>query len=756
MKKALSTILALALSLGTVTAFADESGKEAAAESLKTQGVLIGNENGEFKLDDTVTRAQFCKLVLEALKTKKASADAPETVFSDVADTHWAYDYINTAAGRGIINGFGDGTFKPEDSVTYEQAIKITVMTSGLADGHEKYPQGYISTAIDECLLDNIDSLIGENMTRSDAVNLIYNVQQYAQSEKIFSASVNTSPKTAVKATSISLTETASLEPTASPEPTVNPTASPEPTETPDTGEAASSQKPITPPGIPTKKPTASGGSSNSSGSNSGGGGGSIAHATVGSAAYMETYINPYMGTEEYTSEEENIFKNAAMSPLSTFSIDTDTASYSNMRRFIINGNVPMQGSVRSEEVINYFDYDLSEPDGDEPFSVTTEVSDCPWNKNNKLAMIGIKGEEITERTPQNLTLLIDVSGSMIAANKLPLVKKSMLLLLDRLDERDTVSIVTYANGVNLALEGTSAADKEKIIAALNSLYASGGTNGSGGLEMAYEQAQKNKIDGNNRIILCTDGDFNIGPSSTAELEKLVKDKRDKGIFISVLGFGTGNYKDNRMEIIADKGDGSYYYIDSLREAKKVFADEMTGTLYTIAKDVKIRVEFNPAKVKEYRLIGYENRKLNNEDFADDKKDAGELGAGTSIVALYELVTADGESVVGGDNELRYQTTQYKESDELLCVNLRYKEPTGTESRLITKPVSETVNETSDNFRFAAAAAELGMILNDSEFKGTSSYADAIALARGARGEDTFGLRTEFVQLMDLLKYIAR
>ncbi len=382
---------------------------------------------------------------------------------------------------------------------------------------------------------------------------------------------------------------------------------------------------------------------------------------------------------------------------------------------------------------------------------MTTEVSDCPWNKNNKLAMIGIKGEEITERTPQNLTLLIDVSESMSAANKLPLVKKSILLLLDRLDERDTVSIVTYANGVNLALDGTSAADKEKITAALGSLSASGSTNGSGGLETAYAQALKNKIDGNNRIILCTDGDFNVGPSSAAELEKLVKDKRDKGIFISVLGFGTGNYKDSRMEIIADKGDGSYYYIDSLREAKKVFADEMTSTLYTIAKDVKIQVEFNPAKIKEYRLIGYENRKLGNED-----KDAGELGAGTSIVALYELVTADGESAGAENGELGYQTARYKESDELFRVNLRYTEPAGTESRLITKPVSETVGETSDNFRFAAAAAELGMILNESEFKGTSSYADAIALARGARGEDTFGLRTEFVQLVDLLKYIVR
>lgn len=772
MKKALSIILAMAMSLGTVTAFADEDRKKKAAESLKAQGVLTGDENGEFKLDDTVTRAQFCKLVLEVFETENTSSDAAEIMFSDVADTHWAYDYINAAAGQGIVNGFGDGTFKPEDSVTYEQAIKITVITSGLACGYESYPQGYISTAIDECLLDNINSLIGENMTRSDAVNLIYNAQQYTKTEKVFTTSVNISSKTAVKATSVSLINAASIEPTTSPaasaEPTVKPAVTPEPTEAPDTRPpVVPTLKPIppsvtaTPPAvIPTKKP----GGSGAHGGSAGGSGSSVSSDRNGGTVMFEhesveaaaMYINPYMGTEEYTAEEENIFKNAAISPLSTFSIDTDTASYSNMRRFIINGNVPMQGSVRSEEVINYFDYDLPKPEGGEPFSVTTEVSDCPWNKNNKFAMIGIKGEEITERAPQNLTLLIDVSGSMSAPNKLPLVKKSMLLLLDRLDERDTVSIVTYANGVNLVLEGTSAADKEKIMAALSDLCASGGTNGSGGLELAYKQAQKNKIDGNNRVILCTDGDFNIGPSSAADLEKLVKDKRDKGIFISVLGFGTGNYKDNRMEIIADRGDGSYYYIDSLREAKKVFVDEMTGTLYTIAKDVKIQVEFNPAKVKEYRLIGYENRRLNNEDFVNDKKDAGELGAGTSVVALYELITTDGETAGKENNGLRYQTSMFKESDELFCVNLRYKEPNGTESKLITKPVSETVSETSDNFRFAAAAAELGMILNDSEFAGTSSYADAISLARGARGTDAFGLRTEFVQLIDLLKYIDR
>lgn len=711
MKKALSVILAAAIGLSAAAAFADsktETAVDMAAESLREQGILQGDEEGNLNLDSTVTRAEFCKLLIEAIEVDKSSSTALDAGFSDVDKSHWAYDYIHTAAERKIINGFEDGTFKPESSVTYEQAIKMTLVTARIMWGDEVYPTDYISKAIDECLLDSVSASIGEEITRKDAANLIYNVMNYLAGNE--------------QKTDLGDGKIAAASGSAS-------TSSP----------ASGSQ-------IALYEETSSDAASGSSAVHGGGGG----VASNGIAA------QPSYSTEEYTREEENIFKNAAMSPLSTFSIDTDTASYSNMRRFIINGSIPTLGSVRSEEIINYFDYDLPEPENGEPFSVTAEVSDCPWNADNKLAMIAVKGEEMTERVPQNLTLLIDISGSMYSPNKLPLVKKSMELLLEGLDERDTVSIVTYASGVNLALDSANASDREKIMSVLNGLYASGGTNGSGGLEMAYKQAEKNKIDGNNRIILCTDGDFNIGPSSTAELERLVKEKRDNGIFISVLGFGMGNYKDNRMEIIADKGDGSYYYIDNMREAKKVFIDEMTSTLYTIAKDVKIQVEFNPARISEYRLVGYENRRLNNEDFADDTKDAGELGAGTSVVALYELVMSEDGNANAGNNELRYQTAQYKDSDELFCINLRYKEPEGTESRLITAPVSETVNETSDNFRFAAAAAEAGMILNNSEFKGTSSYSSVLELARSARGRDEYGIRTEFIQLVDLLRYIDR
>lgn len=697
MKKIISVILAVAVTAGAAAAAASET----AVESLQSQGILQGDENGNLNLDSTVTRAEFCKMLIEAVDVPKTSSTMLVFPFSDIEQSHWAYDYIHTAAERDIIKGFEDGTFRPDDNVTYEQAIKMALVTARIMSGGEIYPTDYISRAIDECLTEGVTASIGEAMTREDAANLIYNVQQY-QSEQ---AAEDSSQESVMYA--------------------------------PSAGGSASS-----------------GGSTSSSAASSS----SIASDSapeVTSDGYVNGYINPYYNTEEYTAEEENIFKNAAISPLSTFSIDTDTASYSNMRRFIVNGQVPVTGSIRSEELINYFDYDLPEPENGEPFSITTEVSKCPWNEENQLAMISIKGEEITEREPQNLVLLLDVSGSMYSANKLPLVKKSVELLLNNLDERDTVSIVTYASGVNLALDSANASEKEKIMSVLNALIAGGGTNGSGGLELAYELAEKNKIDGNNRIILCTDGDFNIGPSSTAELEQMVTEKRDKGIFISVLGFGMGNYKDNRMEILADKGNGNYYYIDSLREAKKVFVDEMTKTLYTIAKDVKIQVEFNPSKVSEYRLVGYENRKLNNEDFNDDTKDAGELGAGASVTVFYEIVPADGGNTAASDTELRYQRSEYKESDELFCVNLRYKEPSGTESKLIMKPVSEISDVTSDNFRFAASAAELGMILNNSEYKGAADYSSVIELAKSARGEDEYGIRTEFIQLVDLLRYIS-
>ena len=374
----------------------------------------------------------------------------------------------------------------------------------------------------------------------------------------------------------------------------------------------------------------------------------------------------------------------------------------------------------------------------------------CPWNKNNLLAMLTVSGEELAEPAPSNLVFLIDVSGSMYSRNKLPLVKQSLSLLLNKLGEKDTISIVTYASGTGVALEPTPATDKEKIMAVIDSLRSGGGTAGAGGITLAYEQAEKHKVEGNNRIILCTDGDFNIGISSSGDLEALITEKREKGIFLSVLGFGMGNYKDSKMELLADKGNGNYAYIDTLREAKKVLVDEMPKTIYTIAKDVKIQVEFNPKYASAYRLIGYENRVLNDEDFENDKKDAGELGAGATVTVLYEIVPANGNETSG----LKYQTSETVDSDELMTVSIRYKKPDSDESTLQTYPIAYQVSEElSEDFCFASAVAELGMILNKSEYVGSSTYDSVIELAKKGLGSDEYAIRGEFLQLVDLLRY---
>lgn len=709
LKKRLISFL-LASSMLFITASAEY---DTAVNALIEQNILQGDENGDLNLSAPVTRAEFIKMVLEALGIETASGG--ENTFTDLTPNHWAYDYILTASSIGLINGFDDKTVKPDDNVTYEQAVKTVVQA--VNTGMFEYPQGYIGFAIDNMFLDNVQSHIGEYMTRLDTANLIYNVSVYAKSngiknnisdESTLGAASNDSTTNYVQDSSIA---------------------------SPGGGGLA----------------TSGGGGSASSGSSS--------SSVLGGSLPVYPYINPYYNTEEYDAQDENIFKTTALSPLSTFSIDTDTASYSNMRRYIISGQIPPKGSIRSEELINYFDYDLPLPEDSTPFSVTTEVAACPWNDLNKIAMINIKGDEIpkSERQVQNLVFLIDVSGSMYSQNKLPLIKKSMSILLDNLDERDTISIVTYASGTNVILSGANASERDRIMDCINSLHAGGSTNGESGLQLAYEQAEEFKTDGNNRIILCTDGDFNVGITSDADLKNIVSEKRESGIYLSILGFGMGNYKDSKLEIMADNGNGNYYYIDSLREAKKVLADEMTKTLYTIAKDVKIQVEFNPATVKEYRLIGYENRILNAEDFNNDKKDAGEIGAGACVTALYEIVPEENGEAVTGDDSLRYQTSTYSQSGELMDVKIRYKLPDSDESVLNEYPVENTVSESmSKNLSFASAAAELGMILNRSEYMGTSTYDSVMELAKNGKDEDEYGLKAEFIQLVDLLRYIDR
>ena len=487
--------------------------------------------------------------------------------------------------------------------------------------------------------------------------------------------------------------------------------------------------------------------------------------------AYANASYAPESGyiqhnTEGYSTIHENGFKDVLHNPLSTFSIDVDKASYSNIRRFLNMGQLPPVDAVRIEEMINYFSYDYPEPKGKHPFSVYTEVSQCPWNTSHQLLLVGLKGKSIdkTELPPSNLVFLIDVSGSMSAANKLPLLKQAFRMLVNELRPEDRVAMVVYAGAAGLVLESTEGSEKQKIIAALDQLQSGGSTAGGAGLKLAYKVAQEQFIEGgNNRIILATDGDFNIGSSSNAEMERLIEEKREHGVFMTVLGFGMGNYKDDKMEIIADKGNGNYAYIDNIQEARKVFITEFGGTLFTIAKDVKFQIEFNPARVKGYRLVGYENRLLNDEDFNDDKKDAGEMGAGHTVTALYELIPAGSDESLKSIDPLKYQSGRedvktQKEvkadpSSELMTVKLRYKQPDGATSTKVEIPVKGNVlelKETSENFRFSAAIAEFGLILRNSQYKEDASMEHVIAMAKGARGEDEEGYRSEFLKLVKL------
>lgn len=461
---------------------------------------------------------------------------------------------------------------------------------------------------------------------------------------------------------------------------------------------------------------------------------------------------------EEYNYISENGYTAVSSAPLSTFSADVDTASYTNVRRMIDNGSDVPPDAVRIEEFINYFDYDYADPADGEPFAVHTELSDCPWNDETELLMVGIntKGFDavLDERPAMNLVFLIDVSGSMYDDNKLPLVQKSFSMLTDNLTAADRVSIVTYAGSDEVVLEGADGNDRKKILRAINDLEAGGSTAGAAGINTAYDIAQKYFIDGgNNRVILATDGDLNVGLSSESELTRLIEEKRESGVFLSVLGFGTGNYKDNRLEALADYGNGNYSYIDSEKEAKKVLVDEMSGTLFTVAKDVKFQLEFNPTNVKGYRLIGYENRVMAAEDFNDDTKDAGEIGAGHSVTVLYEIVPADSKMELG-ESELKYASdSEGVMGDELLTVNIRYKEPEGSESKLLTYPVNKSLysDKMSADMNFASCVAEFGMLLRNSRYIGDVTYKDVSAqLSKYDYSDDDY--KDEFIYLVNTMK----
>ncbi len=479
-------------------------------------------------------------------------------------------------------------------------------------------------------------------------------------------------------------------------------------------------------------------------------------HGVVLISTKTEKYS--YQNLPEYSEESyddiiENDFETVYVSPLSTFSIDVDKASYSNIRRMINNGQKIPPNAVKIEEMINYFDYDYPQPKGEHPFSINTEVAKTPWNNDTQIVRIGLQGKtfENDALPASNLTFLIDVSGSMSDTNKLPLLRSAFKLLVNQLREKDKVSIVVYAGAAGLVLPPTSGKEKEKIITALDHLNAGGSTAGGAGIELAYKIAQKNFIEnGNNRIILATDGDFNVGATNDKAMEHLIEEKRKSGVYLSVLGFGYGNYKDSKLETLADKGNGNHAYIDTMQEAQKVFGKEFGGTLHTIAKDVKIQMEFNPKKIQAYRLIGYENRLLADEDFLDDAKDAGELGSGHTVTALYELIPVGVRSAyLKNVDALKYTKTAtiIDDSDDLFTVKFRYKKPDGDKSIEMIHVQKDVITEASEDFRFASAVALFGMQLKQSKYDNNSNIKDVISLAENGTTNDMDGYRTEFIRL---------
>ena len=481
------------------------------------------------------------------------------------------------------------------------------------------------------------------------------------------------------------------------------------------------------------------------------------------SEAYEECYPYEEFNTEEYSTVEENPFMSVSMSPYSTFSADVDTASYANLRRMIREGYGPEEipsGAVRTEEMLNYFSYDYDGPKGNEPFGVTAVISNCPWNEEAKLLVLGLQTEEIdfSEAADSNIVFLIDVSGSMYDDNKLPLLKQAFGMLVENLGEKDRVSIVTYASSNDVILEGVPGSEQDRIMGALEALEAGGSTNGGDGIITAYELAEKYFIrGGNNRVIIATDGDLNVGITSESELHDLIEEERESGVYLSVLGFGMGNYSDTNMETLADYGNGNYAYIDSLTEARKVLVEELGATMVTVAKDVKLQIEFNPAFVSEYRLIGYENRTMAAEDFEDDTKDAGEIGAGHSVTVVYEIIPCDNAEVQ--EDNLRYQDTSLTDlalnSNEWLTLSVRYKEPEGDTSKLLEYPIGADhyTENPSEDFLFAAAVAEFSMLLRDSDYVGEGSYEQVLELLDDIEPGDEY--KEEFYDLVDMTRIQA-
>lgn len=758
--KITAAVLAVSMLVFTSTFATEATEYTDPVDFVTANGIMQGDEKGDLHLDDTITRAEFVKMLITAAEDEKmkelqgGDSYVKYNSFEDVPKTYWAMEFIAKAKALGFIDGVDDKHFCPEESVTYSQAVKIVLIACGMNPYDVVYPYGYISAAMDSEILTGITVKPDEPITRSETARLMYNAYM-----AVNEGTLSFEPADILMYNDDDDSKGIAGYGLFSYEVTIIPSAGGT------VGSAifnvGSAQNNKTG-SMASTADSASGGSlsemASSQEAGSGGGGIAVRESDGLSCTPPVIFGIPYPSCEEYENYEPNEFRRTKLSPLSTFSIDTDTASYSNMRRFISLGQKPQEGSVRTEELINYFEYSSPKMSEDAPFGVAAQIVDCPWSEN-KLARVTIAGAEAETGKQSNLVFLIDVSGSMSSYNKLPMLKQALGILVDKLDENDTVSIVTYASGTRVVLDAANGSEKKKLHGAIDELMSGGGTNGADGLELAYKEIEKGFVEGgNNRIILCSDGDFNIGPSSTEELKQLITEKRKAGIYLTTMGFGMGNYKDNRMELLADYGNGSYYYIDSLSEAKRVFADKLNKTLYTVAEDVKLQIEFNPAVVSEYRLVGYENRELDAEDFENDTVDAGELGAGAKVTAIYELVMSGDGTAEGDDITYRYQTNQYKGTDEAFDVKIRYKEPGGTESILKEYPVANAAVSADEDTRFAAAAAMLGLKLNgvvDIGYDAVIEQALSALTIEGTYGRDTAD-RWEFVQLAELLKYIDR
>ena len=713
-----------------------------AIEYLTEVGILQGLPLDAFESE--ITRAEFIALVMTAFSDRLEGIPTRNVVFSDIG-THWARNYIITAANHGFISGFDDGRFLPDEKITYEQAFTIIVRIVGRAQN--RFPVGYLTFAMREGMADNIPIVTGENITRGEVAQIIFNVisrERFEEAEREAMAALQRLGQQSPDLLYDLNTGRLLRQPTRpSPQPRTRDMFDVVIKSQASAGSAGGHISQSVPPSAPMPAPSAPMSP------------GMMPPPPPGGGAMRAQSTD----RNQHLTSPESGFLSPISSPLSTFSLDVNTAAYSFIRRSLHQGRLPNRSVVRIEEMINYFSYDLPRPTDGETFTVTTEVQRTPWNEDTYLAMIALQGYDIAREDlpPSNLVFLIDVSGSMFPRDRLPLAQRALSLLVDQLRPIDTVTIVTYASGSRIVLEATPGDQRDVINQAIFSLRSGGATAGSYGILLAYEQARLNfKEGGNNRIILCTDGDFNVGLTSLSQLEDLVIEQRESGVFLSVLGFGYGNLRDDFLETLARHGNGNYAYIDNLNEAKRVLVDDMVSTIFTIASDVRLQVEFNPETVYRYRLIGYERRMLADEAFDLDDTDAGEMGAGHSMIAFYEIIPRRHGDVMSP--ELRYQTMQTTGSDELFVVHLRYNRPVSGEP---VRPPSVvvpglTAAPPSETFNFASAVVEWAMILADSEHLANANLDNVLSRARTNRGDDTFGHRAEFVQLVDLSRLLFR